>query len=131
MYFSSLPKLPIDSLNKRSQKRLNNDEKLMKVIELCNDYEKYTSSNKIIVPLKIDRFKGFMQDNLKWSRYEDLFNQPSGLFEVVNNKYNHELIASDEYYKDLNNKIIEDISKDVYIEESYNIILDLIDLQNE
>ena len=47
-------------------------------------------------------------------------------YEVINNEFDQKLINIDDYTKEMNEVYLSNISEDIYIEEAFNVIKDLI-----
>ncbi len=125
-YYFALPELPNENLVKKSSQR----------IELNSHFNKIMSENKEFgiqvskynIPLSFDLYKN---DWLKEDREEKA--SPSNHFKVRNLNYTEQKGSIDIHIgsKELNEFNIKNIQEDIYIEESFFIINDLIQSQNK
>jgi carboxyl-terminal processing protease len=104
-YYKPLPALPLTSIAEKSRARISSD----KQFELIRKYSR------------------MIKDTVKILE-EDLENtqKVSQHFTVNANAFDAGLLKRDSYLAEINNNWIDKISKDIYIEEAYNILTDLI-----
>ena len=56
---------------------------------------------------------------------------PSKIFMAQNHKDEIQLVSRDSYEKTINEVTLKNIQQDIYIEEAYQIILDLVKMQTK
>jgi carboxyl-terminal processing protease len=119
IYYNALAPLPIVQLNDQSQKRLNSDSAYSKVRELSRLL--YDELNTYTVPLNIDAFFEFYA---KAVNYE----LPAGNapFSVQKPRYIKTLNSIENSNKLSEENSLKEIPKDIYIDEAYQILIDLI-----
>ncbi|MBI9055896.1 MAG: carboxy terminal-processing peptidase [Bacteroidales bacterium] len=131
VYYNALPSFPIDELQKLSAKRteLNTNFKMIKSLE--ETFKRFTTS-----PEKISLYRDSLINRIEESGY--LFQAIEGLnipisdrLIVKSNDFDRDLIEIDQNKMEINKKIIEDISNDIYIVECLKILNDLITIKQE
>ena len=81
------------------------------------------------IPLKWDSFEKWMKEN---DLDADLLNgeeTPTNKFTVENHAGDKELFRNNAYAKEVNEVWLKNIAGDIYIEEAFSVLLDLINLQ--
>lgn len=124
-YYTPLPKLPSDSLNQLLSERIQKNEWYRHMAHLSDSLLPYDDQDSILFDMK--SFKSRYLEILKISdELSDIFNDFSGTFNVQNHGYDLELIATDEYFRLLNETALKQISEDYEIQEAVNIMNDFI-----
>jgi len=131
-YYKPLATLPIVQLNQLSNRRMSSNSKFQTITEAILQEKKVQTSSTRVIPLKLDLFE-------KWSRENNndgvLFNEKeataSKIFMAQNHKDEIQLVSRDSYEKTINASTLKNIQQDIYIEEVYQIIMDLIKMQTK
>ncbi|MBA4167361.1 MAG: hypothetical protein H0X41_07460, partial [Chitinophagaceae bacterium] len=104
-YYKPLPALPLSGLAAKSKLRI--------------------AGNKDFQSIRL--FSRILGDSsIKVKPDLDLKLLKSAKYEAMSNAFDKNMLSADPYYSEANNGWIEKLDRDVYIEESYNILHDLI-----
>ena len=80
-------------------------------------------------------FSGFMDHRDRrealFGELEGLIQRPVTIYSVFNTSWDKEIVDISAYQKELNEKSRQKIASDIYIEEAFRIINDLIELRNK
>ena len=126
--FSPMPELPVESLAQKSQERVTLNRNFRTITALINDFKQAKHLYKRI-ELQIDSFRTDFQTYDHLVILTDSIGKYSVTeFEVGNTNYAQNEFQRDENKKKINEKIVKGIKRDSYIEESFLILCDLIDL---
>ncbi|MBN1499730.1 MAG: carboxy terminal-processing peptidase [Spirochaetes bacterium] len=123
--FSPLPELPVKKLYSKSKTRVSKNKNFRSITDINKKLSALFNSE---IPLSLN-FNLFLKNRIyEESVFQDIdkLHLKSKNFTVKNNKYEEEISSIDEYSAERNKGIIENISNDIYIEETYNILYDLI-----
>ena len=131
-YYKPLATLPVSQLNQLSSQRTGSNKNFQTITEAILREKKLQASSSRVIPLRLDLFE-------KWSRENNsehvLFNEkettPSKIFMAQNHKDEIQLVSRDSYEKTINEVTLKNIQQDIYIEEAYQIILDLVKMQTK
>ena len=124
--FKALGKLPVKELAGKSKIRTDNDSAFREVNRI-NDLVKNYLDNSNNVPLDIGSFKSRIEKRSEIiNEISHAGSHYSTLYSVDNDLYDKDLMQLDGYKKELNFMLLDDLQKDVYIEECYRILNDLI-----
>ena len=122
--------LPIEQLAEKSNIRRKNNRKFKQIQKQQESLEKLVNDG-LTIPLKPGPFARSVQKN---NRLLQALSSDRGLagdtFKVDNHQFDRLIIQMDNYRKEINGRLLDKISKDLYIEEAYHIMLDLIKLTN-
>ena len=128
-YYKPLPLLPVNELAAKSQVRIkadNNFSDIQKIIDLLVSRRGKTET----IPLKWDEFEVWAKAKEK---EQDVFSgngEPAvQKYSVLNHSLDKILISNSEYAKEINQEWLENISTDIYIQEAFLILCDLIKLR--
>ena len=130
-FYTTLAPLPKSRLNEKSLARISGKNGFIKITQLTqnkNQFESYYNH----IPLTLDGFKNHTSKlNQWWDSYTDAKESKTLLYKVNVTSYDQELSDLDQFNKDINHTVIENINEDIYIEEAYNILTDLIQIKNQ
>ncbi len=131
VFFTKLPKLPVNELSDLSQTRVKNDTFFRKINKTYDSISKLYANDKTIL-LNIDSFRKKEKESFRFVyNLKNYSTRLSLSYSVINNKYDNKVLQSDDIWKESNEVFIKNIREDIYIDESYNIIRDLINLRND
>ena len=125
-YYYPLPPLPIKELRSNSEHRVNNDSIFQAISEMGISLSEM--QDKYSIPLEYDSFKEFYFSNQLYWEDEEFFQSEDELFLVSNPSYISGMSDLKDAEKEINENTMINIKSDVYINESYQIINDLITL---
>jgi carboxyl-terminal processing protease len=124
--YTPYPELPVSSLADESKKRLSGNASF-KRIQIFGDSINQANKKTEDVCLKIDDYRMYrkkLSGAVKSLERSD--NIASTAFKASDNAYNEKINKMDEYANEMNLVTLKNIQEDIYIDESYKIMLDLI-----
>lgn len=125
--YSMLPLLPLSYLHENSQDRLLKHEGFIKINALQKGSNFKTTKKLKEIQLNISFFRELNKDNELWkSLLHYTENAEVHIIKVENPPFNQLLLNSDPYAKEVNEANLKNIQSDIYVEESYLILTDLI-----
>lgn len=125
-YYKPLPALPIAELARRSGDRVSRHEIFAHIKKISAGIRARREKSEII-PLKSSLFEA-------WAKQYDAaeLNEkaaPATAFSVDNHGLDKALLSTSEHAKEINSGWLQSIAKDLYIQETYSVVCDLIELQ--
>jgi len=131
VYYQPLKNLPINDLKNKSSARVEINSRFKSIKNLSDTYPKNNINSAITLNLDFENFKKIASMQLLWMRQiENTESKPSSLYTVSNTHFDKGIIHLDAYGKELNDDLLEMIKNDIYIEENYNILKDLIKISH-
>lgn len=128
-YYKPLPVLPMNELVKRSIARVSTNDEFNEIKKFIEGERKFYATTTMTIPLKWDLFEKWMKDN---DRDQNIFNkeeEPTKKFIVENHVADKEIFRNNPYAKEVNEVWVKHIAGDMYIEEAFSVLLDLINLR--
>jgi carboxyl-terminal processing protease len=123
-YFKPLKELPKSGLQDKSKQRLAQNDRFKELLKLAQKEKETRQKDKW--SFHWDQVENEILSG-KFSSNTDLSKQlPSTKYRVYNNSSDAKFIASDNVVEEINKSWLERIAQDIYIEETYFILLDLI-----
>lgn len=127
--FRPYPALPAKELAAQSKARTDTSKKFVKIFTTLDSLQ-LTMKKLKVIPLDINSFRKkeayiFYALQVLGKEAE----QPSSLVQIENVKYDQLLINLSSYKKEVNDLLIKNLLADIYIEETYRIINDLINFK--
>jgi len=124
--FSRLINFPVDTLAQLSKNRMVKSEKFSQVIQL-NRSAKGLTSSKRKATLNLSQYKS-ESEQLKqmMSDFENIHSSVNTQFSVENTAFKLKEIQSDSLEVEMNDKFKDSIRKDIYVDEAYSVVLDLL-----
>ncbi len=125
--FNPLKPLPIADLSQKSKARTATHPSF-RAIEKMNEIQRnQVAEHTRTIPLHPAAFRtSVLETYQRWQTLQKAMKVSVSTFTVENTHYDRELIKIDSYSKEVNDGLIENIRQDIYIEEAYQIIKDLI-----
>jgi carboxyl-terminal processing protease len=128
-YYKPLAALPVADLAAKSAARIKTDKNF-------NDIKK-------IISLMTERMQGTEKMSIKWDEYEKWAKQRAKdeetlkgegvaagkTYKVDNHSLDKALLVNNEFAKEINSSWLESIAEDIYIQEAFLVLSDLIKLQ--
>lgn len=126
IYFTPLIDLPIEQLQSKSKARMLSNQNYQ---QLCQLVDSITTFNDYFekIPLNIEAYQLNEKKMNDW--YDALWDSEelaAQQFQVMNNKYDIEIMKMNEFRSKLNEEYLENVAKDLYIGEAYDILVDYI-----
>lgn len=126
--FAALPALPLQKLKDLSSKRQNVNSSMIQLKTLIDEVPPILTSNQeMAVPLTLKGMYPILNDYKSWvERLSRLHANSNKEYKVSPTKIENQIAKLDTLYGDVQHEVIEELEKDVFIQESYKIMLDLI-----
>lgn len=123
--------LPISDLKSKSGQRLTTHNGF-DIVKKMNQtiLEKYINSNFQYALTVENVFQYFESYKNEWLDFTDGLSELQPDILVKNSAETNELLQYNDQERNLNIEILKDISTDIYIEEAYHILLDIINLKS-
>lgn len=129
-YYKPLPALPIDPLRQLSNQRINGNKNFEEIKEFIRVQSQYMDATEREVPLKLELFQKWAEQNKRNSAAsEEKESEASKLFVSQNYRDETQPVLTSSYAKAINDIALKNIQQDIYIEEAFQIIIDLIKMQ--
>lgn len=128
-YYKPLPYLPVNELANRSAARIiaNPDFQLIK--KLVEEQKKIMQAPFRIIPLKAELFEKWgdqREASLKALKGEG---ETTSKFTVENHAQDKQLLINNLYAKEVNQEWLDNLVEDIYLQEAFLVLTDLINLQ--
>ncbi len=128
-YYKPLPALPVNDLAGKSAERVNTDKEFQAIKKFAETIRARRTKAQSI-PLKADAFE-------QWAREHQLepgimkSNKPaaSKKFIVDNHSLDRLVLTNNSYAKEINRGWLDNIAGDMYIQETFSVLCDLVNLQ--
>jgi len=131
-YYKPLPPLPVNELSRFSEQRINSNKNFLDIQKTIKTETEIIKMQSRTIPLQPDTFEKWMEQTVemkKQTREKDEYS--TNLFMVENHSQDKERMKTDAYAKEINGIIFKNLQQDIYIEEAFNIISDLIKIINK
>jgi carboxyl-terminal processing protease len=129
--YHPLSALPVTELAAASRERLVRNKSFIRFNQL-NDSLRMIQKEERKLILKPENFKKEEKKSYQLaSAMDKLHADSTGAYQVKNNAYEQQIIEMDNYSLDTNKILLRSIQKDIFIEESYQILRDLIILNKK
>ncbi len=129
--FHPFPPLPISELSFRSAGRLKKNKSFLSFHQL-NDSLQYIQQKEGMLILKPENYRREEKKSHQLTEaMEKLQSESTGMFKAENNSYEEQLLGMDSYSKEANALVLQNLQKDIFLGEAFNIIGDLISLHNK
>jgi carboxyl-terminal processing protease len=129
-YYKPLKVLPVGELAKKSADRVVANEGFRDIKKIIEEEKKDKAIAVQVIPLKWDLFEKWVQQhdlNLKTMQGD----APAATqFTVENHTQDKQLIQKDAYTKEINDVWLKHLGRDIYIQETFLVLTDLINLQS-
>ncbi|MCB0402391.1 MAG: carboxy terminal-processing peptidase [Flavobacteriales bacterium] len=129
VYMPAIKELPYQTLLENSIQRVSNDSTFNAILDANNTAA--TEANQVVaIPLSLSKFVSYKNDvnSSKNSILGKLKKNKSAAFNVNEVDYDRDLLKMDDFTKEINQVVIQKLEKDIYLEEAYRILMDLINL---
>jgi carboxyl-terminal processing protease len=126
VYYNPLPALPLSKLVANSQLRLAQNPNFKRFGRVNDSLIDLRKKGKPLL-LKPDYFR--KEEKSGYQLIEALgkcISDSSTVFVARNNEYEQKLIDIDTYNKDINEVVLKNIQQDLYLDETYRILLDYL-----
>lgn len=129
--YRKFPSLPVAEISMKSRERILRSENFSRMNLLSDSLKKtYTEERKI--PLEMEAFrKEEINVSAALKKSENIAVNDSPAYTATNNLYDLEIFTVDSFRKEINDSYLENINADIYIDEAYKIMNDLITFGSE
>jgi carboxyl-terminal processing protease len=128
-YYKPLPYLPVSELARRSAARIIANPYFQMIQKIVDEQQKILQAPSRIIPLKAELFE-------KWEQQQELNlgamkgeGKPGGMYTVENHELDKQLMVNNPYAKEVNRTWLDNLAEDIYLQEAFLILADLINLQ--
>lgn len=120
-------KFPLETIAAKSKERVLNSNSFKAVKTLnAKVVSEYINKNTKY-PLTLQNvYKENDDYNKAWQEFYAITDNNTSLLSVKNSKYTEAKLKSNPSRVDSNNEVLNDLKKDIYLEEAYNILIDVI-----
>lgn len=126
IYYTPLKSLPIANLNAKSVERVKSNNSFNQIIAL-NDSIALIEKQTQTISLNINNYKQLEKRYKSLSgNIDTLYTTPTKTYTVTNNSTDNKIYNVNDFFKQMNADALKKIQSDIYIDESYKIMLDLI-----
>jgi carboxyl-terminal processing protease len=126
--YTPLSPLPIKELARESALRIASSESFQAITKLVSDTLINRKKKQVFI-LDINSFSKLIKDKYSWyERLERAGKRNSNLYKVDYVSFDQELMKMDKYRQEINLIIIKNMQSDIYIEETFQILTNLINL---
>ncbi len=130
-YYKPLASLPAIEVAKKSLERINASNEFQDIRKITESIRNRRSKTET-VPLKADAFEQWVQiREQELNAIKGNTAAKTNLFTVDNHGLDKALLSTDTYAKEINEGWLTSIADDIYIQETYAVLTDLILLQNK
>jgi carboxyl-terminal processing protease len=127
-YYTPFKPLPLDALKKKSETRIAGESRFRAVREYSSYLDQEAKNQKEL--LDWSKVKEKVANEVKLAQSVSLKSAPaSTVFKVELHEFGRVQQDQSQYIDAINHQWMSSLSKDVTLEEAYNIVCDLIDLQ--
>ncbi len=124
-YYQALPALPLSILAEKSKERVNQSERFKNILQLKEWWKKKLSG--YIVPLKADLYEKLNEEHGKlFEKFTDTAMIPTNFYTVENTETDSHKLQISKERRETNEVWLKKLKQDIYLEESFRIILDLL-----
>ena len=128
-YYKPLAALPVNDLARKSAERINADKEFQQIKKLAEAIKARRTKTETI-SLKPESFEQWAkQKTLGMDVMKRNTALPGKKFTVDNHNQDKIVLATNNYAKEINNTWLSDIAGDIYIQETFSVLCDLINLQ--
>ncbi|HKO79362.1 MAG TPA: carboxy terminal-processing peptidase [Chitinophagaceae bacterium] len=128
-YYKPLAALPVNDLARKSAERINADKEFQQIKKLAEAIKARRTKTETI-SLKPESFEQWAkQKTLGMDVMKRNTALPGKKFTVDNHNQDKIILATNNYAKEINNTWLSDIAGDIYIQETFSVLCDLINLQ--
>ncbi len=128
-YYKPLPALPVSELSKTSAARVITSDDFKEIKKFIETQKKLMATKTRTIPLKWDSFEKWMKENDPATSVINDEGRPTKKFTIENHAGDKEIFRSNAYAKEVNDVWLLNIAEDIYIEEAFAVLQDLINLQ--
>ncbi len=131
VYYTPLPALPVTLLAEKSRSRTEQHDVFTKIKQLSDSLRTARKQKEILV-LKPAAFSTYVKKDRELKAFTArLMKAPAANYSVLATRFDEAVIKSNNFRKEMNAVLMKKLTDDIYIEEAYSILTDLIDTQKK
>jgi carboxyl-terminal processing protease len=128
-YYRPLPYLPVSELARRSEARIAANPDFQLIGKIVQEQQKVSQETVRTIPLKAELFEKWMQQMEAALDIMKGESKPTNLFAAENHAPDKKLMLNSPYAKEINETWLKNLADDIYIQEAFLVLTDLINLQ--
>lgn len=128
-YYKPLSPLPVTQLSTARYNRILQSKKFKAIKNIIHNRSKLLKAASTTIPLQPDAFEKWASENNFDELDEDEISEDSKLFKAENHQAEKQRLALNIASKTMNEYTLQTIQQDIYIEEAFRVLLDLVQLQ--
>jgi carboxyl-terminal processing protease len=128
-YYKPLAYLPVSELSRRSAGRINASPDFQLINKIIDEQKKAMQATTRTVPLKTELFEKWMHENEQRLDAMKGEGKTAEKYTVENHAADKQLLLNNQYAKERNMVWLENLADDIYIQETFLVLTDLINLQ--
>jgi carboxyl-terminal processing protease len=129
-YYKPLPSLPVAELSSLSEKRTAANKDFLAIRTVIQKQTELNKTGNLTVPLKAESFEKWVkQKELEQTIINETEKLPSKIFKIDNHQADKLELKTNSYSKEMNDIRIKNLQQDIYLEEAYQVLVDLIRIQ--
>jgi carboxyl-terminal processing protease len=128
-FYKPLSVLPIAELAKQSATRLGTNPDFNDIKKTVAIQRKLVQLTSQTIPLKWDGFEKWVQENVAPPEENRTNTTSTALFSVENHSQDRQLLQNNLLDKEINSAWLQNIAADIYTEEAFRVLTDLIQLK--
>lgn len=128
IYYKPLKALPVAELAQKSAARVASNEEFNAIRKIVDIQKKDMQTTTRTIPLKWDAFQKWIEEEDREMELIKGEGKPAKQYTVDNHAQDKLLLQKNQYAKEVNQTWLESLAEDIYIQESYLILTDLINL---
>ena len=127
VYYTPLPPLKLKEVSLRSQARVTTNPEFVNITTTSEELKQIAENGETV---KLD-IHSFLEDSKKASPDTLESKKKISSFTIANTILSQEVMQMDQQKKLMNDKLIENLSHDIYLEEAFYILQDLISINQK
>ena len=129
-YYKPLPFLPVNELSALSRQRVSNNKSFREIEAAIKSETERAKAKTQLVPVKLEAFeKWIQQKENREEAMDEKEHEETRIFTAENHRLDKQALEKNPYSKEINEVMLKKLRQDIYIEEAYLIMSDLIRLQ--
>jgi carboxyl-terminal processing protease len=128
-YYKPLPVIPVSDLAAKSAGRVNASKEFQAIKKVTETIRSKMTKSET-VSLKLEGFEQWAKtQSVEMDTFEGETEKPSSKYTVDNHALDKTLLVNNEYAKEINQVWLHNIGGNIYIEEAFLVLCDLINLK--
>jgi len=129
-YYKPLPQLPVNQLTEKSVTRINSNPDFQQIKKLIATQQAKEQQKTETIPLKWESFEKWFTER-ESSVSEEITSHGQPVFTASVAEQNKQWITDNDDAKEWNEAMIKNIREDIYTQEAFLVLCDLISLQKQ